>query len=286
MNARALIVIASASFVSLQSMAAVVTFYCRAKVVQATGTDYKVGNVMGDTLVFDEADKTIAFPRGQTLQAQASPSAIFATASPRPEVVWTMSLTRNSGGYVTTLKQPGTTMKAEGKCQETAGDVRKAGGGSVTGSVYANPFFGMTIKAPAGWRVLGEKETQKLATSAEVKNVPVMMMISPAGARRRAPVTVALLIDELQPKMTVEDLVGILRKGSPPDGEMSPVQQEPLGGRAYSSYRWTSRKDGKGMVIQFYARYEKGHSLVFVTTAETEESLLEAQRVLREMQRK
>jgi hypothetical protein len=284
MNARALIAIASA-FVSLQSMAAVVTLYCRAKVVEATGTEYKVGGAFGDTFVFDEADNSLSVPRGQVLKAQATSGAIAAKATPRPGVVMTLSIWRATGGYVTTHTEPGSSMKAEGKCEETIGDIRKAGGGSVTGSVYANPFFGMTIRAPAGWRALGDKETRQNSSSATAENVPVMMMIGPS-AGRKAPATVALLIDERRRNMTLDALVGILRKGSGPEGTLTPVREEPLGGRAYSSYRWSGRKDGKEMWMQFYARFEKGHSLVFVATGETEDSLLEAERVLRDMQRK
>ena len=285
MNARALIAIASASVVSFQSMAAVVTFYCRAKVMEATpGTEYKVGHDFGDTFVFDDADNILAVPRGQVVKAQATSGAIAATATPRPGSVLTLSISRATGGYVTTHTEPGSSMKAAGKCDETIGDIRKAGGGSVSGSVYANPFFGMTIRAPAGWRVLGEKETRQNSSSATAENVPVMMMIGPS-AGKKTPATVALRIDERRRNMTLDDLVGILRKGSGSEGVLTPVRAEPLGGRAYSSYRWITRKDGKEVWMQFYARFEKGHSLVFVATGETEDSLLEAQRVLRDMQR-
>jgi len=282
-SARALAAIATAGFLSFPSPAAEITFVCRGKVSEATpGGSFKVGDETTDTYVFDDADNTITLFNGKKVKVRASPSAIAAKVDTRPGNTLTFSINRPTGGYVTTLtkSEPRLKMAAEGKCTETGGALRSAGSGTVDGSIYKNPYFGMTIRAPSGWRVFGEKEARQIAGSAKTENIPAMMMVSPPAKGSGA---IILLIQQAPSKVALDDVLKLLRKGSAATGsnaELSPVTEESLAGRAFSTYRWASGKER----TKYFVRFEKGHALIFTVHYENDDGLREAERSLREMQ--
>ena len=105
MNKKALAVIASLALVALESTAAQITFACHGKVkeVAPLGTAFYVGADVTDVYVFDEADNTLLIGNREKVKVQATPSAIAARIATKPGTVLTISISRATGGYVTTL---------------------------------------------------------------------------------------------------------------------------------------------------------------------------------------
>ena len=125
------IAIAVLSALALECGAAESTFICRGKVKETAGkTSFKVGDPTTDTYVFDDATGTLTLFNGTQVKANVTASAISAKVSAARGNTLTISITRATGNYLSTLTkaEPAVKTTTEGKCTMLMGRVPQTRG--------------------------------------------------------------------------------------------------------------------------------------------------------------